>query len=1128
MDSPDKIGPYRVIRPIARGGMAAVYEVEEPKSRQRLALKLLTQRGLAAPRFNREYRALARLNHPNILRVYRFGMSEEGKPYVTMELLDGVPAQVHAKAKGRPGTPQRTARVVRIISAVAEALLYLHARGIVHRDLKSSNVMVLSDGQVKLLDFGTARLTGSDDQITRNGEFVGTFAYASPEQLTGEPVDARSDIYSLGVLFYRLLTGKRPFHADTPHELAQLHLKHEPPPPDELVAGIRAEVANLVMRMLEKDPKNRPASASHVIEALKGLGEVRPPNLPLDNLCAPEVIGRESEVQAIRAAIRRRRPGRLIVVSGMVGSGRRRLLDQAVRDAKEMGITVLDGSFKGGEDLGGVAEIVRIASRGLRPSRTGPGLDLGLLTRAGMPQAEIDTQEEALHLVVQVLRRRLEEDRCLLLVLRKLDQASTLGLKALLRIREDAKDKGLPILILCSTTYVSDQSRSPLRKLFPDATRLNLGDLEPVEVARLVGAVLGRKAPPPSLVRRIHEATGGMPGYVVEIVHAMVKQGLIEPRRTTDDRVTWVDCSGGRIFIPEGLREQLCRRLDSLTPQGIRLLEALGVAGGEAALEVLAYAAQVPAPEAVALLQALEGRLLVRGEDELSWRFHLGLSTQLVRERTRMSRRRLLQQRLAEALRDTAPTESKIRILMAANQVVLAVEDAVRWARSRVADYRSEEVLAVFERLVPRVEEFESIPPATLAHFHLIRARVLSISDPTDTRADAALSLCQDLMVEAGDEGPNSLEVALIRSKLHRMRGEPQRAARMLRAVASTQPDPELRVAVGLELGRSCLLSGQAELALQAYESARSISESACRIRAVGEATVGCGLAHHGLGRMAEAEADLRRGIELYSSVDNDQGKWHATLNLADIYRFQGRFSESLALLEPHLDQARMSQRPMRYAGLLLNLAETQIELFRLGEVRDLLAELEDLAVTRTHPRYQVALSLIRGRLHLAARDAGGALEVLQPAVEEADRSGFSVIAGQLRGWLGEALALTGRIGEADIETRRSIDALTDMLPIQGEACGCRARALLGREDPDLIYQPVLSWAQNEPARLIRLTYHMASAQFATSRGESNRGQHHFVAARGIFNEISGLLSDGDRSALDVHPVRQKLKLAIA
>ena len=142
----------------------------------------------------------------------------------------------------------------------------------------------------------------------------------------------------------------------------------------------------------------------------------------------------------------------------------------------------------------------------------------------------------------------------------------------------------------------------------------------------------------------------GMPGYVVEIVHAMVKQGLIEPKRTTDDRVSWVDRSGGRIFIPDALRELLCRRIEAQTPQGVRLLEALGVAGGEASLEVLAQAAEVPGPEAVALLQSMEGQLLIAGEDELSWRFHLGLSTQLVRERTRLSRRRLLLRRLGRQL----------------------------------------------------------------------------------------------------------------------------------------------------------------------------------------------------------------------------------------------------------------------------------------------------------------------------------------------------------------------------------------------------------------------------------------------------------------------------------------------
>jgi hypothetical protein len=164
----------------------------------------------------------------------------------------------------------------------------------------------------------------------------------------------------------------------------------------------------------------------------------------------------------------------------------------------------------------------------------------------------------------------------------------------------------------------------------------------------------------------------------------------------------------------------------------------------------------------------------------------------------------------------------------------------------------------------------------------------------------------------------------------------------------------------------------------------------------------------------------------------------------------------------------------------------------------------------------------------LASRDPKGALDVLIPAVEEADRSGFSVIAGQLRGWLGEGLAQIGQRKDADIQTRISVDSLANMLPIQGEACGCRARALAGHEDPDLIFQPVMAWSQSEPARLIRLTYHIAAAQYAIANGEQRRSQYHYLSAKSVLDEIGSLLSDGDRAALEVHPVRQQLQLAIA
>ena len=121
---PSSIGPYRVVRAIARGGMASVYEVEDPASSQRYALKLLTQKGLAGPRFDREYLVLSRIHHPNIVRVFRYGLADDRRPYVLMELLDGVPAQVYAKSCGRPGTPRRTSQVIRMVRGVAEALAY--------------------------------------------------------------------------------------------------------------------------------------------------------------------------------------------------------------------------------------------------------------------------------------------------------------------------------------------------------------------------------------------------------------------------------------------------------------------------------------------------------------------------------------------------------------------------------------------------------------------------------------------------------------------------------------------------------------------------------------------------------------------------------------------------------------------------------------------------------------------------------------------------------------------------------------------------------------------------------------------------------------------------------------------
>ena len=295
---------YRLVRLIAAGGMGTVWEAHDVLLDRFVALKSMAD-GLAADpefveRFRREARAAGRLTHPNLARVYDFG-DEGGVPFLVMELIDG--ETLHDRI-GREG-PLPVADAVRIAGEIAAGLEAAHDVGIVHRDVKPANVMLDRAGGVKITDFGIAA-AASSTRLTQ-GSGLGTATYASPEQTRGDRVTAASDVYSLGVVTYEMLTGRPPFDGPSPVAIALAHAEQDPPSIRTARPEVPPGIAAVVERALAKDPLGRPASAKAFASELRqALGATQPRTERL----APATVPLPPAVPAPAPTMRKTRPPR--------------------------------------------------------------------------------------------------------------------------------------------------------------------------------------------------------------------------------------------------------------------------------------------------------------------------------------------------------------------------------------------------------------------------------------------------------------------------------------------------------------------------------------------------------------------------------------------------------------------------------------------------------------------------------------------------------------------------------------------------------------------------------------------------------------------------------------------------
>jgi len=283
-----QVGKYQIVEKIGVGGFGSVYKGRDPFIKRNVAIKTCqSDEDEIKKRFFREAEFAGNLQHRNITTIYDFGVTDEGVPYIVQEFLTGEDLDKQIKRKDQAPLAHK----VRILIDITDGLGFAHQNGIVHRDIKPSNIRILEDGTVKIMDFGIAKSMVSQSTLTQTGITLGTASYLAPEQIRGEPVDARTDIFSLGVLAYEFLTFQKPFTGDHISTVLYKILNENPPPPQEMDPNVPPALSALVMRALEKNMTKRQASCYELRDELKQIMDQLAPAPPPSGTSLPVSAG---------------------------------------------------------------------------------------------------------------------------------------------------------------------------------------------------------------------------------------------------------------------------------------------------------------------------------------------------------------------------------------------------------------------------------------------------------------------------------------------------------------------------------------------------------------------------------------------------------------------------------------------------------------------------------------------------------------------------------------------------------------------------------------------------------------------------------------------------------------------
>jgi len=1024
-----QIGDYEVMTEVGRGGMAVILMAKHLLTDEIRAIKLVlptTHQEEVVKRFHLEYDILASLEHPGVLKVFETGEFQD-RPYIAMEFIDGLElgAAVDSWLKHPPA--YRFEQAERVLIDVAKTLEYVHSQGLVHRDVTPSNIMVLGDGSIRLMDFGVVKEPGGD--LTVVGEVVGTVAYIAPEQITGARVDARTDLYSLGAVLYLMLTGKRPFTARTLAGYLDKHLNRPVRPPRALVPTVPKHLNEVCVRMLSKDPANRYGSASHLLHALD---EVAASDALLGSAnWDPGVLGRAGELAQVREAVARlvAGSGGLLVLEATFGMGRSALAEEALAQAKRFGILTSMGRSTDPNQR--AFESYREPYASLMDDSTGP---TALEVAFGGRQDGDATLEK--WRVFSAFKSLLESRGPHLLVLDDLDRGDRGSIEMTEYLVRNLVGESLePLLVL--VTREPALGEDPLRDLLDEeavgvtAERIRLGPLSVGAIEEMLLSLVRDEPRVGVLASRLHREGEGVPFFIREMFRGLLDEGVIvrgEGGKRGHITLSATEISESTLPVPTSIREAIKERVAPLSHVATVLVNVLAVARSELDSELLCLAAVMDSAKVMSGMEELIDAGLVRerhiGETE---RFELSQNRlrDVVIEDLDVDLRRRIHCRIGEGLE---------RIHR--RRVSYVVESlAHHFEQGGVASKAYPYLIQAADKLMQRTFVGEALEYLERALRIESDAREFMTLDDADRRlADLRLKLARALYhlgrwnqstlelqqaeVLADDLGDPRLQIGVsteVGMQSRRVRELDHAETHLHRAIKIARETGHRRMEILplYEMGGVAWSRGDLESARDWWVEGLARSEQFNEETKLAWGYGGLGLLAMCKGQSAEARRKLEQAIEVCERHGLMERLTVARINLIELYHFTGNFRKGMQISDETVNQAR----EVRYlAGIGLGMRYRTIMLTDIGRFEEAMDNA--MASLKIHQEIdakedQLATLVVACRAGLAQ----GAFDAIEPMLDAAtellegyDTEGFAPV---VHAWWARLYAHQGRMSDA-------------------------------------------------------------------------------------------------------------------